>query len=315
MIPIKIFNDSKRFTVDWTLNTLCTYKCSYCPPSLNSGSNIIKSKLEDPGLVKQFLINLHSHLQGRSVHIFLNGGEPTISPSFETIIDFCNEVGWCTYVNTNGSRTMEWWKEYAPKIFKVTVSYHPEFVDDEIFEKIKVIGDVTNVGVFTLMYPPYWKKSVEAFEKFKTYTNITLEPSRVFRREVTGLTDKSYDYTQEQLAWLTANSGLQIRGGIKSPPKNNSYGNTFVQYDTGSIEKFDEVEFVNTGKNSFNGWKCNMGLDSLFILGNGELRASACNQATTFSTISTFTGLPTDPSICRMKWCMCTTDVMIPKEL
>lgn len=317
MIPIKIFNDVGRFTVDWTLNTLCTYKCSYCPPSLNSGTNIIKSKAEDPALVRSFLEKLHSQLNGRSVHIFLNGGEPTISPSFETIIDFCNDVGWCTYVNTNGSRTIEWWKEYAPKIFKVTLSYHPEFADEEIFEKVKVIGSVTNVGVFTLMYPPYWEKSVAAFEKFKSYPNITLEPSRVFRREVVGLSDASYDYSDEQLAWLSDNSGLQIRGGIKTPPKNNYYGTSFIEYDNGEIKQLDEVEFVNTGKNSFTGWHCNMGMDNLFILGNGDINHSACPQAQAkpFSTISTFHSLPTTASICKMKWCMCTSDVMIPKEL
>jgi len=310
---VKIFNDVNRFTVDWTLNTLCTYKCSYCPPGLNSGKNIIFNKKKDPEIVREFLINLQSQLQDRSVHIFLNGGEPTISPSFETIADFCNDAGWCLYVNTNASRSIEWWREYAPKIYKITVSYHPEFADEEIFEKVREIGTLTNVGVFTLMYPPYWNKSVGAFEKFKTYPNITLEPSRVFKREISK-SNESYEYTDEQLKWFEDNSGLQIRGGIRSAPKNNFFGKTFVVSEDGSSEKLDEVKIVNLGQNNFVNWSCNMGIDHIFILGDGNIRHSACLQAFTFSTISTFKELPKTSTLCKTNLCMCTTDVMIPKE-
>jgi MoaA/NifB/PqqE/SkfB family radical SAM enzyme len=75
MLPIKIFNDTDRFVIDWTLNSLCTYHCSYCHPSLHRGVNVLKSKNEDPEIMKSFLIKLSEQLDGRNVHIFLNGGD------------------------------------------------------------------------------------------------------------------------------------------------------------------------------------------------------------------------------------------------
>jgi MoaA/NifB/PqqE/SkfB family radical SAM enzyme len=310
MIPIKIFNDTNRFVVDWTLNTLCTYHCSYCPDMLHRGVNVFKSKQEDPIIIHNFLTNLADKLKGRSVHIFLNGGEPTISPSLETIIDFCNEKKWCLYVNTNGSRSLDWWKDYAKKIYKVTISYHPESVDDSIFEKVEYIGTQTNVGVFTLMYPPFWDKSVTAFERFKSVPDITLEPSRVFKRDELAH-DKSYEYSAEQLAWLEVNSGLGIRGTSFAPDEHNYYGQTFIEYSNGEIEKFDEVECVNNLKNIFTGWTCTMGSNHIYIDPFGTIKHSACNQARSLGNFENFDFA--EPQICQVKYCTCTNDVLIPK--
>lgn len=156
MNAVKIFNDVNRFVIDWSINSLCTYHCSYCPDDLHRGVNYIKNKTEDHIVVKNFLEKLSEQLKDKSVHIFLNGGEPTIHSCLELIVDFCNSNGWCLYVNTNGSRSLDWWKEYAHKIYKVTISYHPESADEEIFDKIEFIKTQTNLGVFVLMYPPLW---------------------------------------------------------------------------------------------------------------------------------------------------------------
>jgi len=312
---MRIYNDTNRFTIDWTLNTLCTYKCSYCHPGLYNGTNFLKSKVEDPAIVKNFLETIKRYVQGRSVHIYINGGEPTISPSLETIIDFCAENNWCAYVNTNGSRSLEWWQEYAKKIYKVTISYHPEaVVDEEIFEKVEYIGTQTNVGVFTLMFPPYWEKSVNAYNKFKSMPNVTIAPSRVFRRdEGFGSADKSYDYTQEQLDWLNDNSTVRFSPTGFPPPQNNYYGNSFIE-ENGVVTKFDEVEYTNNRKNTFLGWQCNLGVDHILIRADGDIMQSACRQATRIGTILDFKELSPAPTTCHTEWCMCTADVLIPKR-
>ena len=310
MTPIKIYNNMNRFVIDWTINSLCTYHCSYCPDELHRGVNVFKNKQDDPAIIKQFLTKLATKLGDRSVHIFLNGGEPTISPSLETIIDFCNEHEWCLYVNTNGSRSLDWWKEYAKKIYKVTISYHPESVDDSIFEKVEYIGTQTNVGVFTLMYPPYWDKAADAFERFKQVKDITLEPSRVFKRE-SHKTDSSYEYSPEQLKWLEDNSGLNIRGIAFVAPDKSSYGQNYIEFDNGQIDKLDEVEYVNNLKNIFTGWECTMGSNHIYIGPDGNIKHSACSQASVIGNFETFEFA--SPQICRVKYCTCTNDVLIPK--
>lgn len=318
---IKIYNRTNRFVIDWTLNTLCTYKCSYCPDYLHNGNNFLKSKTEDPELVYDFLVKLRNDLFGRSVHIFVNGGEPTISPSLETIIDFCNDTGWCLYVNTNASRSIEWWQEYAPKIYKVTISYHPESADEEIFDKIKLIGSVTNVGVFTLMYPlsPYWEKSVSAFERIKAMEDIRIEPSRVFKRADNNTKDVSYEYSEEQLKWLEDNSNLHIAQNVmrKPPPDLNSFGYTWAEDDSGRKIQFDEVDAVNSRTNKYTGWKCNMGVDYIHITNEGEIYSAVCAVKPGIppsSTIFNFTGIAKEATICQEEWCMCTGDVLISKK-
>lgn len=310
---MKIFNDVNRFTIDWTLNSLCTYHCSYCPPGLHQGVNVIKNKNEDPVIIKNFLSKIKSQVPGRSVHVFINGGEPTISPSLDTILDFCHDSGWCAYVNTNGSRSMEWWQQYAHKIYKVTISYHPEsVVDEEIFEKVKYISTQTNVGVFTLMFPPYWEKSKRAYETFRSMDRVTIAPSRVFKRKELE-NDISYEYTEEQLEWLKINSDVIYKDNDFPPPENNAFGNSYIEANN-EISKLDEVEFANNRKNTFVGWNCNMGLDHILIRPTGDILHSACKQAHVISNIFNFESLPTTSTVCKTEWCMCTADILIPKH-
>lgn len=311
---MRIFNDANRFVVDWTLNSLCTYHCSYCPPNLHRGQNFIYSRERDPEIIQGFLDKLYEQVKGRSVHIFINGGEPTISPSLEPILDFCYAKGWCAYVNTNGSRSIDWWQDYAKKAYKVTISYHPEtVVDEEIFEKVEYIGTQTNVGVFTLMYPPLWEKSLRAYYRFKDMPRVTIAPSRVFKREHMDKFDVSHDYTSEQLQWLEENSQTIYKDNKFFPQPSNHYGmNLIANGDV--ISTFDEVECVNNRQNSFVGWNCNMGVDHIAITSYGEILQSACRQAKKIADISNFETLNTAPTSCYTEWCMCTADVLIPKN-
>jgi MoaA/NifB/PqqE/SkfB family radical SAM enzyme len=311
---MKIYNDTDRFTIDWTLNSLCTYHCSYCPESLHRGQNFIKSKEQDPEIIKNFLENIAAQTRGRSVHLFLNGGEPTISPVFEQIIDFAHEHDWCAYVNTNGSRSLEWWQDYAHKIYKVTISYHPEtVVDSELFPKIDYIRSKTNVGVFTLMYPPLWDKALNAYNYFKDLA-ITIAPSRVFKRADNSRAS-SYEYTAEQLAWLDDNSvTIFDQTSNFPPPKGNYFGTTYFEQN-GLVEKLDEVEFTNKRKNKFTGWTCNMGIDHITIDSQGLVKTSTCPQSKALGTLENFQSLEKTGTTCFTEYCMCTQDVMITKYL
>lgn len=316
MIPIKISNDVNRFTIDWTLNTLCTYHCSYCPPSLHMGNNFFKSKKEDPEIIDRFLNNLAQQVKGRNVHMFINGGEPTISPVFEQIIDFVDSQGWCAYVSTNGSRSLDWWREYASKVYKVTVSYHPEtVVDEEIFEKIEYIKTQTNVGVFVLMYPPMWDKCVNAYKRFEQI-GITRGISRVFKRDSNQFSE-SYTYTDSQLAWMEQNNRVIFNNEFgRAPPNNNYYGDTWIDYNNNGVltrGSLDEVELTNSRKNKFTGWSCSMGQDHISIDGQGNILQATCTTSSCLGTLENFTGLNIEPTICRSDYCMCTLDVQIPK--
>jgi organic radical activating enzyme len=148
MKPIEIYDKNNVLVINWTLNSICTYHCTYCPDLLHRGTNTIIDKLQDRTILENFLSNLKNEVGDRPVHIFLNGVEPTISPHFEFLCDKFNEYNWYCHVNTNGTRSMAWWIEHAPKLYKVTLSYHPEWDNTDIFEKMDAVGKLTNTGVF-----------------------------------------------------------------------------------------------------------------------------------------------------------------------
>jgi len=313
---IKIYNTVNRFTIDWTLNTLCTYHCSYCPENLHRDSNVLQSPEQDPIIIKNFLNKLKTELIGRNVHMFINGGEPTISPILPIIIDFAYECNWTLYINTNGSRSLNWWKEFAPKIQAVNISYHPESVDDTIFEKVELISQYSSTNVFTLMHnaEPFWTKSVNAYNKFKTMFNVGLKPSRVFKRQLDGMSGNSIsvDYSTHQLNWLEDNINLNFIHKERTV-KYIDWGENKALLLDNTIEDFDEVKMVNSRKNKYFGWKCNMGIDSLHIY-KTKIFSAACKQQISLGDIFNFSGLLKKSTMCETEWCMCTGDVLIPKE-
>jgi organic radical activating enzyme len=306
---MKIYNTSDPFVINWDLNSLCTYNCSYCPSYLHLGNNFIYGKEEDVGIIEDFCNNLNSQISERNVHIFLNGGEPTIAPSFETIINFGHKVGWKIYVNTNASRSMRWWHENVSKIFGVNVSYHPEEAPDSIIEKIDYMQDKTNLSVFVLMYPLLWEKAIDMYNKLLSIKNIRVSARRVFKRESNQIAD-SYSYNKSQKKWLFDHSDVRIAENIY---KNTGFGQVIYE-NKGKEEIIDPVEWVNTRKNSFKGWDCNIGVDYINIIFNGDVQTATCNSRKKISTIKEFTVLPTTSTICKETLCMCTAEVQVPKH-
>lgn len=310
--PIKIYRKTNYFSIDWTINTLCTYHCSYCPDMLHRGRNIIFDKNKDKLIIKQFLEKLYNQIKGRPTHVFLNGGEPTISPYFIYLIDIFKDYGWYCHVNTNCTRTTEWWIQNAPKLFKATISFHPEWDNPNIFEKVKTISELTNVGVFVLMYPPYWEKAKQAFYNFVDIPTVAhVGISRVFKRKDIK-NDTSYDYSEDQLEWFKNNSGIK-RPYLFDIPKEEAFGHVIIENADGSSTPANEKILVNNRQNTFINWNCNMAIDHIHINGEGLIKGAACNQGKDLGTLETFESLNTAPTHCKQIWCNCTIDTLIPK--
>ncbi len=53
---MKIYNTNDPFVINWDLNSLCTYNCSYCPSFLHLGNNFIygKRKRTDEEIINAF---------------------------------------------------------------------------------------------------------------------------------------------------------------------------------------------------------------------------------------------------------------------
>ena len=107
MNPVKIYNDVNRFVLDWTINSLCTYHCSYCPETLHRGVNVLKNKDKNKLLYSQqiggfiiifFLIEKNkqkSFVEVKNVTLFRDNTkqeEDTITPHDRNYLDESNKM-------------------------------------------------------------------------------------------------------------------------------------------------------------------------------------------------------------------------------
>ena len=90
--------------VEWNLGKRCNYDCSYCPASIHD--NI--SPPIDITTLKATVDKLMT--LGKPIRLSFTGGEPTVHPNFEELINYCKHVGvsWVS-VTTNGTRKPEWY--------------------------------------------------------------------------------------------------------------------------------------------------------------------------------------------------------------
>lgn len=312
MKPVRIYDKNNVLVINWTLNSICTYHCSYCPDFLHRGTNTIIDKSKDREILESFLKKLKDEVKERAVHIFLNGGEPTINPHFEFLCDTFKKYGWFCHVNTNGTRSLSWWLEHAPKLYKITLSYHPEWGNKDIYEKMDAVGKITNTGVFVLMWPPLWDRCVEAYNKFKNMDSMAhVGFTRVFKKDQLEQ-DTSYDYNEQQLEWFkeerTVNKPFPF--GL---PDGKAFGESYVRYDNGVEKKLDDQYLLNNRLNQFYNWNCNIGIDCLYISFTGKITGASCRQGQDLGTLDQFLGLADEPVRCKQLWCSCALETNITK--
>ena len=73
---------------------------------------------------------------------------------------------------------------------------------------------------------------------------------------------------------------------------------------------------IDEGKDNFQGWTCNIGLESLLVRFDGIIKTSNCESANIIGRIQDLENLqwPTSAMICPQNTCHCTTDVYVGKK-
>ena len=108
--------------VEWNLGKRCNYDCSYCPASIHDNS----SEHTDIEILKDAvdcLIKL-----GKPIRLSFTGGEPTVHPKFEELINYCKHVGisWIS-VTTNGTRKPEWYARQRVDQYVFSIHFEYDF--------------------------------------------------------------------------------------------------------------------------------------------------------------------------------------------
>jgi MoaA/NifB/PqqE/SkfB family radical SAM enzyme len=114
---------SKIFKVEWNLGKRCNFNCSYCDEYTHDNfSDHLKFEV-----AKKTIDKLKNQFPEKTIKINLTGGEPTINPDFEKLVDYMNSQDIKIGVTTNGSRTYKFYEKIIPKIDSLIFSYHMEY--------------------------------------------------------------------------------------------------------------------------------------------------------------------------------------------
>lgn len=285
--------------VVWISTTTCNYSCSYCAPSLHNGkyrwindySNIIK------------VLNIFRKKSPLILDIM--GGEPTLWPKFQ---DFCKDVynhsnKTSIQFTSNGSRTVNYWKNFDAPVDTVGFSFHPEFAKEEHYQKIlEILHQKYNTKVFLMMPPNYFKRIEKFYNRLKdSNLEIDIAIKLIKDNKHGGLIE---GYTKEHTLF-SLNRLWKSKIGIIDDV-----------YPLLDGKKFRTQDLVNTGKDKFYGWHCNVGIDRMLIESNGDIYGSTCYISKPYGNINNVEDIqfPTSPTFCTKEFCGCAADIAITKK-
>ena len=203
--------DNSEFNIQMTVLNQCNYSCRYCPPKLNSGSTPLISTETYLKFFKNLLIDNPEIMQYEKRFVGFTGGEPTLHPGVEAMIDFFRDNDFNISFDTNGSAKMDFWERNLSKINMTNVSVHLRYANFKHLLNIVKLGvekqAVVKLGI--LMDPEYWDRAHEAIAFFKENNVPIMEyKGLIFRlNDKTNRRQNFYDtYTDEQMEWIKTNS-------------------------------------------------------------------------------------------------------------
>lgn len=293
--------------VTWVINNICDRACTYCPDKLHNGSNH-HYDWNNAKIFWQMLIDRYPN-----IHVSIAGGEPSLSPHLKEAIDMIWDSGNTVGITTNLSRTLRYFLEIAPKLSYLSISYHPSSPDKNFFEKVSELQHITPCTVRVMMDSRHWDHSVEVYTQLQKLERIFVEPVRILDWE-NGR--NPHVYTEEQEQWFLNSYTIYPTADQPVTRPSKDFRVRF-NYEDGSVANpGDANSLISYNQNRFRGWRCHLGLESLFIHQTGAIRKANCDQSIVIGNINRPRERivwPTAPEICDIEVCHCTTDVMITK--
>jgi organic radical activating enzyme len=293
-----IANDN-IFVVDWTLSSICNYKCSYCPPNLRDGKDRFP-KLED---AKRLVDRIFKKFGNKKFVFILTGGEPTLWKKLPELMKYMKEINCEVRVTSNGSLPLEWWEENSKYMDMLLLSFHWEFCEQEHIMQVARIAVRNNVftKVNILTKVDKFDESYKLAEEIAYLVPGSITEIRTIRPKMGKLLD---NYSDEQLKRLKEKI---LFGSSKVRKKSQE-----VYIEQG--ERLKPQVCIAKRENSWKGWKCHVGLQLIKIYQDGSVFRGNCRVGGKIGDINGEINFPSEPIICSEDYCKCTTDIMTTKE-
>jgi organic radical activating enzyme len=280
---------------------------------LHSGDYHLKRKLGFPTEkeIELFLNNLEEkYLKGRKLNVQLSGGEPTLHPMITFITQRLKEHNGYIGITTNGSKSIEFWKQILP-IGNVTISLHPEYTKiDKINKLSRVIVDSgTKIDYNLSGDPKNWDRVMDLYDQLDDEFKPFVNPKVLNHIDLDGSIDRrNYEYEPYQEEWM------------RDKTKNQKRRSNFVEI-TPSHLLFSDGTRLNTKSlaeitlnnwHNMKGWICNVGSESINIHYSGYVFAGVC-KVKKLGRIDDF-NLLSETVICPKERCICPADLRSNKR-
>jgi MoaA/NifB/PqqE/SkfB family radical SAM enzyme len=276
--------------VEWNLGKRCNYDCSYCPDVIHDNT----SEHTDITILKATVDKLIT--LGKPIRLSFTGGEPTVHPRFEELINYAKHVGvhWIS-VTTNGTRKPEWYK--TQRVDQYVFSVHFEYDYQRVLHNITSMTGTDKSLIVQLMAH---HDHMQAVKDSAAYLDLVKVPYTVRRIRWTEGDHNIFDdmrYHPDDYKWIIDQEATVT-------------GNCVI--DNEKILHANDI--IKIHLNKYKGWTCNAGIESLMINWDGDVHRATCRVGGSLGNIYLENiNVPTEPIICTRDNCTCAADIPLTK--
>lgn len=285
--------------VEWNIGKRCNLDCAYCPAEIHDNFS--------PHTDLDIMVNTIYELEkiGKPIRLSLTGGEPTVHPKIDKILECANaRLDWLS-VTTNGLRPAEWYIKQPVNQWVFSLHFDNEYnrrVAENIVKYTQLLdmeGVSTLFQVNLMAHHEYMDKVRETATLLDSH-NIPYVCRRIRWTEAD---DRDWfddmRYKEKDLEWILSKTAT-VKANCVIDNKDLIHANDIIKHKL----------------NQFEGWQCNAGLESLMINWDGEVHRATCRVGGSLGNIynGTFES-PVAPIICTRKWCTCAADIPLTKIL
>ena len=297
-----LFNEERPKTrVQWTLGNQCNYHCSYCNEVFHGGDKPFPSE----ELIAEVCKDIVYHFDdlGRDVVFEFIGGEPTLSDNIKEIGKRLHNHPVNIVLKTNGSASLNWWKDAKKYLTNVIISVHKEYCDithiDSVVKLLLNDEDSHPINLEILIptthKDDHWQWAVNTLTHYRTKFNLG-NLQMLYSNFARG-SDVYYHYTKPQWLQYSQLHNLPI-------PKSRDK----EIHESGIDVKIRDIF-------NFNGSTCHAGIDILAIDASGRVWRGWCGHGGPIGSIYELPiQFPTEPIVCGLPRCGNGFDQQARKE-
>lgn len=166
--------DYELVTYSWNLIDICQYKCTYCS-AMNFNLHTFKKRPELENIWKSVCAKIK--LSNTSYAVEIMGGEPTLHPHINDIIDRLGKQKNCVQVDliTNLAKPAKFYQKFDTvenRKLTIEASYHPEYSNKKNYiDKVIELNKSEFIHIFPNINlpddPKYWEKTKNLIDTFR----------------------------------------------------------------------------------------------------------------------------------------------------